>query len=48
MSLFIYEAGQFAQKSEWLFGALYFCGTLLGCIAAYLLAIVIVRLIIPA
>lgn len=47
MSSFIYESGKFAQESEWLLGFLYFGGTLLGCMAAYIAAIVVVRAIIP-
>ena len=48
MSSFICESGQFARESEWLFGLLYFAGTLIGCMAAFLLAIAIVRAAVPA
>lgn len=47
MSSFIYESGRFAQESEWWLGFLYFGGTLLGCMAAYALAVAAIRLILP-
>jgi CrcB protein len=48
MSSFVYECGQFAQEAEWFFGALYFFGTLLGCVAAYFLAVAMIRAVLPA
>jgi CrcB protein len=47
MSSFIYESGKFAQESEWWLGFLYFGGTLLGCMAAYVIAIAMIRAFIP-
>ena len=47
MSSFIYESGKFAQESEWFLGFLYFGGTLIGCMAAYVAAVALVRVVIP-
>ena len=47
MSSFIYESGKFSQESEWFLGLLYFGGTLIGCMAAYLAAIAVIRTLLP-
>ena len=47
MSSFIYESGKFAQESEWWLGFVYFGGTLIGCMAAYAMGMVLIRTVIP-